>query len=36
MQISQEEINLEKLQRIASKGLPDKGGLRATTWKVRT
>lgn len=33
-EISQEEINLEKLQRIASKGLPDEGGLRATTWKL--
>ncbi|KAF8034592.1 hypothetical protein BT93_C0792 [Corymbia citriodora subsp. variegata] len=33
-ELSQEEINLEKLQRIASKGLPDEGGLRATTWKL--
>ncbi|KAM7512702.1 hypothetical protein LguiB_011577 [Lonicera macranthoides] len=31
--LSQKEINLEKLQRIASTGLPDGGGLRATTWK---
>jgi hypothetical protein len=26
---------LEKLQRIASTGLPDGGSLRATAWKVR-
>jgi len=25
---------LEKLQRIASAGIPDGGGLRATAWKV--
>ncbi|GFZ20872.1 Ypt/Rab-GAP domain of gyp1p superfamily protein [Actinidia rufa] len=29
-----EEINLEKLQRIASSGLLDGGGLRATAWKI--
>lgn len=34
IQLSQEEINLEKLQRIASKGIPDSGGLRARVWKV--
>lgn len=34
-QLSQKEINLEKLQRIANTGLPDGGGLRATAWKVR-
>ncbi|XVF48089.1 hypothetical protein PTKIN_Ptkin03bG0163100 [Pterospermum kingtungense] len=33
-EISQKEINLEKLQRIASTGLPDGGGLRATVWKL--
>ncbi|XP_030511335.1 TBC1 domain family member 13-like [Rhodamnia argentea] len=33
-EISQEEINLEKLQRIATMGLPDEGGLRATSWKL--
>ncbi|CAM8945903.1 unnamed protein product [Rhodiola kirilowii] len=33
-ELSQKEINLEKLQRIASTGLPDGGGLRATTWKL--
>ncbi|XAR53261.1 hypothetical protein NMG60_11021737 [Bertholletia excelsa] len=32
-ELSQKEINLEKLQRIASSGLPD-GGLRATAWKL--
>ncbi|KAH9620382.1 hypothetical protein KSS87_022033 [Heliosperma pusillum] len=32
--LSQNEINLEKLQRIASTGLPGGGSLRATTWKV--
>ncbi|ONH98332.1 hypothetical protein PRUPE_7G243700 [Prunus persica] len=32
-ELSQPEINLEKLQRIASSGLPDGGGLRATAWK---
>lgn len=34
IQLSQLEINLEKLQRVATTGLPDGGGLRATTWKV--
>lgn len=34
VQLSQREINLEKLQRIASTGIPDGGGLRATAWKV--
>ncbi|KAL2338378.1 hypothetical protein Fmac_012824 [Flemingia macrophylla] len=33
-EISQREINLEKLQRIASAGIPDGGGLRATAWKL--
>ncbi|EOY31074.1 Ypt/Rab-GAP domain of gyp1p superfamily protein isoform 4, partial [Theobroma cacao] len=33
-EISQKEVNLEKLQRIASTGLPDGGGLRATVWKL--
>ncbi|XP_034918857.1 uncharacterized protein [Populus alba] len=33
-ELSQKEINLEKLRRIASMGLPDGGGLRATTWKL--
>ncbi|GMQ07039.1 hypothetical protein CsSME_00051400 [Camellia sinensis var. sinensis] len=32
-ELSQKEINLEKLQRVASSGLPDGGGLRATAWK---
>lgn len=32
--LSQKEINLEKLQRIADSGLPEGRGLRATTWKV--
>ncbi|KAI8570762.1 hypothetical protein RHMOL_Rhmol01G0062000 [Rhododendron molle] len=33
-ELSQEEINLEKLQRIASLGLPDGGSVRATAWKL--
>ncbi|KNA25844.1 hypothetical protein SOVF_002740 isoform A [Spinacia oleracea] len=33
-ELIQEEINLEKLQRIASTGIPDGGSLRATTWKL--
>ncbi|XP_057507672.1 TBC domain-containing protein C1952.17c-like [Actinidia eriantha] len=33
-ELSLREINLEKLQRIASSGLPDGGGLRATAWKL--
>uniref|UniRef100_A0A7N0UZF6 Rab-GAP TBC domain-containing protein n=1 Tax=Kalanchoe fedtschenkoi TaxID=63787 RepID=A0A7N0UZF6_KALFE len=33
-ELSQREINFEKLQRIASTGLPDGGSLRATTWKL--
>ncbi|CAL5360789.1 hypothetical protein CsSME_00051400 [Camellia sinensis var. sinensis] len=33
-ELSQKEINLEKLQRVASSGLPDGGGLRATAWKL--
>ncbi|XP_062148265.1 uncharacterized protein LOC133857146 [Alnus glutinosa] len=33
-ELSQPEINLEKLQRIASTGLPDGGSLRATAWKL--
>ncbi|KAH1201919.1 TBC1 domain family member 13 [Glycine max] len=31
--LSQREINLEKLQRIASTGIPDGGGLREKAWK---
>ncbi|KAG4977214.1 hypothetical protein JHK84_036915 [Glycine max] len=34
-ELSQREINLEKLQRIANIGIPDGGGLRATAWKSR-
>ncbi|GMH20547.1 hypothetical protein Nepgr_022388 [Nepenthes gracilis] len=33
-ELSQTEINLEKLQRIASAGIPDGGSLRATAWKL--
>ncbi|XP_058201527.1 uncharacterized protein LOC131316241 isoform X1 [Rhododendron vialii] len=33
-ELSQKEINLEKLQRIASSGLPDGGSVRATAWKL--
>ncbi|XP_071908689.1 uncharacterized protein [Coffea arabica] len=33
-ELSQKEINLDKLQRIASSGIPDGGGLRATIWKL--
>ncbi|XP_015901806.3 uncharacterized protein LOC107434828 isoform X2 [Ziziphus jujuba] len=33
-ELSQPEINLEKLQRVAATGLPDGGSLRATTWKL--
>ncbi|PRQ46367.1 putative Rab-GTPase-TBC domain-containing protein [Rosa chinensis] len=33
-EVNQPEVNLEKLQRIASLGLPDGGGLRATAWKL--
>ncbi|XP_061345273.1 TBC domain-containing protein C1952.17c-like isoform X2 [Gastrolobium bilobum] len=33
-ELSQKEINLEKLQRIASTGIPNGGGLRATAWKL--
>ncbi|KAL2929557.1 TBC1 domain family member 13, partial [Bienertia sinuspersici] len=33
-ELSQEEINLEKLQKIASTGVLDGGNLRATTWKL--
>ncbi|GAB4832862.1 hypothetical protein Ancab_006877 [Ancistrocladus abbreviatus] len=33
-ELSQKEINLEKLQKIASTGIPDGGSLRATTWKL--
>ncbi|KAL5547850.1 hypothetical protein UlMin_003081 [Ulmus minor] len=33
-ELSRPEINLEKLQRLASAGLPDGGSLRATTWKL--
>ncbi|KAF8406941.1 hypothetical protein HHK36_006062 [Tetracentron sinense] len=33
-ELSQKVINLERLQRIASSGLPDEGGLRATAWKL--
>ncbi|WJX95794.1 hypothetical protein P8452_77072 [Trifolium repens] len=33
-ELSRSEINLEKLRRIASTGIPDGGGLRATAWKL--
>ncbi|KAJ6699784.1 TBC1 DOMAIN FAMILY MEMBER GTPASE-ACTIVATING PROTEIN [Salix purpurea] len=33
-EFSQKEINLEKVKRIANKGVPDGGGLRATAWKL--
>ncbi|KAK7264925.1 hypothetical protein RJT34_32538 [Clitoria ternatea] len=33
-ELSRREINLEKLQRIATTGIPDGGGLRATLWKL--
>ncbi|XP_043701425.1 TBC1 domain family member 13-like isoform X3 [Telopea speciosissima] len=33
-ELSQKVINLERLQRIASSGLPDGGGLRARVWKL--
>uniref|UniRef100_A0A2P2KDF2 Uncharacterized protein MANES_14G132800 n=1 Tax=Rhizophora mucronata TaxID=61149 RepID=A0A2P2KDF2_RHIMU len=33
-EISQKDINLEKLRKIASMGLPGGGGLRATAWKI--
>ncbi|KAK3002074.1 hypothetical protein RJ639_020538 [Escallonia herrerae] len=33
-ELSQKEINLEKLQRNASSGLPDGGSLRAKAWKL--
>ncbi|GAB2243733.1 hypothetical protein Droror1_Dr00023861 [Drosera rotundifolia] len=33
-ELSQEEINLVKLQRIGCTGIPDGGSLRATTWKL--
>ncbi|KAI4377339.1 hypothetical protein MLD38_014984 [Melastoma candidum] len=33
-ELSQEEIDLEKLQRIAGKGLPDGDGSRARVWKL--
>lgn len=33
-ELSRKEINLEKLQRIASSGIPDGGGMRATIWKL--
>ncbi|XP_004508496.1 uncharacterized protein [Cicer arietinum] len=33
-ELSRREINLEKLRRIASTGIPDGGGLRATAWKL--
>ncbi|KAF2312920.1 hypothetical protein GH714_042432 [Hevea brasiliensis] len=33
-ELSKKEINLEKLRRIASTGLPEGGGLRAATWKL--
>lgn len=33
-ELSQKEINLEKLQRIALTGIPDGGSLRPTTWKL--
>ncbi|KAJ9163104.1 hypothetical protein P3X46_022809 [Hevea brasiliensis] len=33
-ELSQREINLEKLRRIANTGIPEGGGLRAATWKL--
>lgn len=33
-EISQKDIYLEKLQRLASSGIPDGGSLRATIWKL--
>ncbi|XP_058074456.1 uncharacterized protein LOC131223159 isoform X1 [Magnolia sinica] len=33
-ELSREVINLEALQRLASSGLPDGGGLRAMSWKL--
>ncbi|KAI9126013.1 hypothetical protein K1719_003431 [Acacia pycnantha] len=33
-ELSRREINMERLQRIASTGIPDGGSLRATTWKL--
>ncbi|XP_058760295.1 TBC domain-containing protein C1952.17c-like isoform X1 [Vicia villosa] len=33
-ELARREINLEKLRRIASTGIPDGGGLRATAWKL--
>ncbi|GAU37056.1 hypothetical protein TSUD_207620 [Trifolium subterraneum] len=33
-ELSRKEINLEKLRRIASTGIPDGGGLRAMAWKL--
>ncbi|OIT20461.1 PREDICTED: TBC domain-containing protein C1952.17c-like [Nicotiana attenuata] len=33
-ELSRKEINLEKLQRVASSGIPDGGSLRATIWKL--
>ncbi|XP_065851396.1 TBC domain-containing protein C1952.17c-like isoform X2 [Euphorbia lathyris] len=33
-ELSQDEINLEKLKRIASTGIPQGGGLRPTSWKL--
>lgn len=33
-ELSRKEINLEKLQIIASSGIPDGGGMRATIWKL--
>ncbi|CAI0542894.1 unnamed protein product [Linum tenue] len=33
-ELSQEEINLEKLRRFAFTGLPNGGGIRATAWKL--
>lgn len=33
-EVSQHIINVEKLQRVVSSGIPDGGGLRATIWKT--
>lgn len=33
-QLSRRRIHLAELQRLSSQGIPDAGGIRATTWKV--
>ncbi|XP_020521430.1 uncharacterized protein LOC110007051 [Amborella trichopoda] len=35
-EVSQKVIDMERLQRLASFGVPDEGGLRATVWKLLT